>query len=77
MFHLFVIVCIYWFICGLIEQIMSPVAGVAKPLGEHSIVIKPYTAGFTDYDIILSNILLSVDVDDNGTFVDAGQVRLL
>ena len=55
-------------------QIVSPVAGVAKPAGKDAISIKPATAGFTDYDIILSNIRLSVHVDGEGTFLDAGQV---
>ena len=55
-------------------QIVSPVAGMAKPAGNHAISIKPATAGFTDYEVILSNIRLSIHVDDSGTFLDAGQV---
>ena len=62
-------------VCPL--QIVSPVAGLAKPAGTNAISIKPSTAGFTDYEIILSNIRLSIAVENNGTFVDAGQVGVV
>lgn len=55
-------------------QIASPVAGLAKPAGTDAISIKPVTAGFTDYEIFLSNIRLHIAINDTGTFVDAGQV---
>ncbi|XP_076452271.1 uncharacterized protein LOC143287914 [Babylonia areolata] len=55
-------------------KIISPVAGLVKAAGSNAVSIQPATAGFTDYEIILSNIDLSIQLNDTGTFVDAGQV---
>lgn len=54
-------------------KIVSPIAGLATQTGPHALSIKPSTAGFTDYEIILSNINIIVTLEDGGTFVDAGQ----
>ncbi|XP_070206105.1 uncharacterized protein [Littorina saxatilis] len=55
-------------------KIPSPVAGLATRLNSTSISIKPATSGFTDYEIIMSNINLLVVIETEGTFVDAGQI---
>ena len=57
-----------------LSQIVSPVSGLAKPERDNAVSIKPATSGFTDYDIILSNINITIDVTDDGVFVADGQV---
>ncbi|KAK7496755.1 hypothetical protein BaRGS_00011964, partial [Batillaria attramentaria] len=52
--------------------IPSPVAGIISPAGDNSISIDPYTSGFQDYEIILSNIQLNDSLVGQETFVDAG-----
>lgn len=56
------------------HQIPSPVAGMLFQTGDNAIVIKPETSGFKDYEIIISNIEISIAVDDSGVFIDSGQV---
>nr|KAG5706489.1 hypothetical protein BaRGS_032882 [Batillaria attramentaria] len=54
--------------------IYSPVAGMMLPTKDpNSVLIRPATAGFTDYEIILSNIILNRTLSENETYVDAGQ----
>ena len=45
------------------------------PAGGNAVSIEPATSGFTDYEIIISNIILNFTLDDDGIFVEAGQVR--
>ena len=56
-------------------QVPSPVDGMVTSSGHNAIRITPVTSGFTDYEIFISNIVVDVAIADNGTFVEAGQVR--
>ena len=53
-------------------------AGLARKTGNEQITIKPSTSGFTDYEIVLSNVIifnpLFENADGEGVYVDAGQV---
>ena len=56
-------------------QVPSPVDGMVTSSGHNAIRITPVTSGFTDYEIFISNIVVDVEIADNGTFVEAGEVR--
>lgn len=42
--------------------------------GVNAVLIEGKSVDFKDYEIFLSNIHLTITLDETGTFVDAGQV---
>lgn len=57
-------------------QIPSPVSGMMYPADRGAVKIQPKTQGLTNYEIILSNIIIneSYHLHEDGVFVNSGDV---